>query len=538
MPQIQASGCGYPHFSRRYWTDLPVHDSDPSPKAPLNSSPEHRDSSLNPERRHSLSSDSPESSSSPDFDYATSDLSYTTSPGPVTPHEREQSPARLNSRDQECNDGKSDQLEQSVKVEKFFYWSTETSSYVTNSSKTQSAVLKTSQSLTINEQSHENHYSSTKKRQREESSVQPNIPRKRQRPRPPPVPIIAPPSNHTWTAPLSAEQSARQHIARFVEREQVLLNLDRKVVAEHQHGPNIDRKLRNDILEWLLLYMPEPETSPGPYSFDRTPEPESSSSHESSAELKPRELCRELISWSQLVDQLTISPETRFHAAYMLVRYFYLMGMHHVQEDAGDLVCWDIGVACLSLSVKFHRDCLWPLCPVFMRDFIRLAPHEMGFEQFEEAQRDVLDAFCFNLGGTPQLILDEIWDAMPALQRALGDEYWWNILQREIWMLLFDAVIQPGMLKFSISILTGAALIQAFIATLVRKATMKRKWYIGIVGYRVSTKEGVKDQGSPSVTRWAKGEAEDIFEELVEVLDCNEDDMIAALEWFEDFMDY
>jgi hypothetical protein len=73
----------------------------------------------------------------------------------------------------------------------------------------------------------------------------------------------------------------------------------------------------------------------------------------------------------ELYDQLTTSPETRFHAAYMLVRYFYLtMGesergrgggavesddgdrLGFGQEEGWDLVTWDVAVGCLALSVK------------------------------------------------------------------------------------------------------------------------------------------------------------------------------------------
>ena len=79
----------------------------------------------------------------------------------------------------------------------------------------------------------------------------------------------------------------------------------------------------------------------------------------------------------ELYDQLTTSPETRFHAVYMLVRYFYLtMGesergrgggavegdggdgmvgfgeLGFGQEEGWDLITWDVAVGCLALSVK------------------------------------------------------------------------------------------------------------------------------------------------------------------------------------------
>jgi hypothetical protein len=71
---------------------------------------------------------------------------------------------------------------------------------------------------------------------------------------------------------------------------------------------------------------------------------------------------------SNLLDQLITSPETRFHAAYMFLRYFYLVrgesgsplrvtqgngaGRVLPSEDGFELVTWDIAVGCLALSVK------------------------------------------------------------------------------------------------------------------------------------------------------------------------------------------
>lgn len=71
-----------------------------------------------------------------------------------------------------------------------------------------------------------------------------------------------------------------------------------------------------------------------------------------------------------LLDQLSTSPETRFHAAYMFLRYFYLIkgnpgspGLFHLgkhgelrcSEEEFELVIWDIAVGCLALSVKVSK---------------------------------------------------------------------------------------------------------------------------------------------------------------------------------------
>ena len=118
-----------------------------------------------------------------------------------------------------------------------------------------------------------------------------------------------------------------------------------------------------------------------------------------------------------LHDQLTAIPETRFHAAWLMLRHFHLMSYVSMDdarteksegdclsEAAGfDLVLWDCAVACLALSVKvghlyfvpsstdvvmqFHRDFLEPLIPVLSREYLRLAPHEISYENLEVSAR-------------------------------------------------------------------------------------------------------------------------------------------------------
>ena len=78
-----------------------------------------------------------------------------------------------------------------------------------------------------------------------------------------------------------------------------------------------------------------------------------------------------------LMDQLKNSPETRFHAAWLFLRFFYLtmspdrhMGPRNdarelsrqsslnsntsasTNQEGRDLIIWDIAIACLALSVK------------------------------------------------------------------------------------------------------------------------------------------------------------------------------------------
>jgi hypothetical protein len=76
-----------------------------------------------------------------------------------------------------------------------------------------------------------------------------------------------------------------------------------------------------------------------------------------------------------LIDQLKNSPETRFHAAWLFLRFFYLTmspdrntgnnarnisrqsSMNSntsgsTNQEGRDLIIWDIAIACLALSVK------------------------------------------------------------------------------------------------------------------------------------------------------------------------------------------
>ncbi|RDB22046.1 hypothetical protein Hypma_010800 [Hypsizygus marmoreus] len=233
---------------------------------------------------------------------------------------------------------------------------------------------------------------------------------------------------------------------------------------------------------------------------------------------------------SNLGDQLATSPETRFHAVWMFLTYFAVVGAgggwgatdglkeirsgfqgergkdmdvedddddedeageddygvdseveekqkspHMDDEEEGrELVTWDTALACLALSVKYHRDFLSPLLPVYAHEFEALL-EGVGYEDLETSQRDVLAALAYTLGGTPQGIIDELWVGVPSLREVLectdssSAGRAWNWVQGEMWGLLFDSLFEPDVLRFSISILTTAALAEALIGMLVRK---------------------------------------------------------------------
>lgn len=103
------------------------------------------------------------------------------------------------------------------------------------------------------------------------------------------------------------------------------------------------------------------------------------------------------------------------------------------------------------------------------------------------AQRDILYTFQFMLGScTPQDVLDELWLASPALRRAtVPIQNGWEVVQRVTWDKLFESLLgecplikfafsclnvylEPDMLRYPVSLLTAAALIDGLTCALVR----------------------------------------------------------------------
>ncbi|KAE9398626.1 hypothetical protein BT96DRAFT_723898 [Gymnopus androsaceus JB14] len=145
--------------------------------------------------------------------------------------------------------------------------------------------------------------------------------------------------------------------------------------------------------------------------------------------------------------------------------------------DGSELVTWDVAIACLALSVKLHRDFLAPLFQVYSFQFEELAPHYIEYEDLEAAQRDILFALSYNLGGTPQGILDELWIALPSLRELLSFNQGWSSVLQETWLILFEAVSDPEVMKFSLSLLTAAAVMEGLMSALVREYQSQDPWY-------------------------------------------------------------
>ncbi|KAG5643939.1 hypothetical protein DXG03_009351 [Asterophora parasitica] len=221
---------------------------------------------------------------------------------------------------------------------------------------------------------------------------------------------------------------------------------------------------------------------------------------------------------SNLHEQLATSPHTRFHAAYIFWRFFravatpvsspefspgvgsgaqdkrnerngssWVFGAE-LDREGRELVTWDIGVACLALCVKYHRDFLYPLYPVYASEFQAIAPHgTVEYEDLETAHRDVLCALAYRLGDTPHALLSELWEALPALRRVLQDgsesrlsenvNADWNAVQRETWRVLLGAALDPDILRFPLSLLTSTALLFGLCVVLQRRERDQTPWY-------------------------------------------------------------
>ncbi|KAM6499958.1 hypothetical protein JOM56_005466, partial [Amanita muscaria] len=311
------------------------------------------------------------------------------------------------------------------------------------------------------------------------------------------VPIIAPPLDHVGALPINMETVAKTRIHRFLEKEFVTreadgLGIPYRQVLLPQSGTwedllAIGQSYREDVIDWLLHVLPAEPNGRGSTpasSFSSTSSPSSTSS------------CR-----VDLYDELSSSPETRFHAASIFLRFFYRVmseasnleqvafrnSASFIEEEGKELIIWDVAVASLALSVKLHRDVLQPLSPIFAQEYLDLAHHRISFDDLETAHRDILSALSYDLGLTPQPLLDNLWLALPSLRALFDYEGGWNHVMKETWLQLFDVIsgksddaYSPDILKFPLSSITVACLIEGIITAYEyrstwRKSVMRRK---------------------------------------------------------------
>ena len=93
-------------------------------------------------------------------------------------------------------------------------------------------------------------------------------------------------------------------------------------------------------------------------------------------------------------------------------------------------------------------------------EYLALAPRRLSYEDLEvlsfltipvfqfvddlssdqTAQRDVLSAFDYSLGVTPQPVMDELWFSLESLRSLLDFENGWQTAMADAWCGLFDAI--------------------------------------------------------------------------------------------------
>ncbi|KAK0184407.1 hypothetical protein F5146DRAFT_1228792 [Armillaria mellea] len=300
-----------------------------------------------------------------------------------------------------------------------------------------------------------------------------------------PVPVIAPPSNHAAVPPLSLEAQAKRRLQLYVLRERQcqrsweLEGRQESTLEDWEDVIGVGQKFRRQVVEWIL-----------------------------EATLRRQD-------GKDLYDQLTTvstSRETRFHAAYLFLLFFFCSGGATGNDWNGfeDMI-WDMAVGAIAVSVKYHRDFLPPLLPVYAPSFQALAPHEMGFDELEDAQADLLSALGFMLGGTPVGVFDELPEALPSLRELFPscpeNNGEWDLVLRETWRSLMICILEPDILSFPISLLSAAAISEAILDVLFHGK--------------------VRNDNE----QWQEEEAEGVLLDIQNVLGIGEREMLHCRKW-------
>ncbi|OBZ66787.1 hypothetical protein A0H81_13268 [Grifola frondosa] len=352
-------------------------------------------------------------------------------------------------------------------------------------------------------------------------------------PPPSPVPIIAPPPFFLVPrAPLSLEDAAERRIVVLLEKERREREVDGLPYARAPipKGPmNLTMQKKRQEDEEEEYWMDSDSEADGfdvnemvdVWARGKYERDEDTTSYDGTGIALGIEdnLRSEAVDWllnvlpprsraqsravGDLSDLLRTSEETHFHAAYLFIRYSLHIGLSPASSPAPSKVdevsafvqdgevetTWDLAVACLTLSVKFHRDVLFPLDVILSNEFLALAPHSMSFEDLEVAQRDILEALSYRVGSaTPGSFMEELWFALTSLRKLLDFDEGWKTAQKEAWAILTNALLsesnerpkarcdvvndlttEPDVLRFPISLLTMCALLDGITESLVHK---------------------------------------------------------------------
>ncbi|KAH9941549.1 hypothetical protein B0H21DRAFT_752445 [Amylocystis lapponica] len=234
---------------------------------------------------------------------------------------------------------------------------------------------------------------------------------------------------------------------------------------------------------------------------------------------------------AHLHDQLTTSDETRFHAAHVFTRYLLRLGRSpasspgvakpsksDLEQEGQKALIWDIALACVALCVKFHRDALFPLYIILTNEFLALAPHALTDEDLETAQRDVFEALSFSLGSTtPAAFMQELWHALPSLRALLSFDDGWAVAQAEAWAVLLEALLEPDVFRFPVSLLTAAALLDGVEEAVIRKRSVQAR--------------GVARNDPVRIRKGAVRASKTVVLDVLEVLGYVEEDLACCRRW-------
>ncbi|KAI0672427.1 hypothetical protein C8Q78DRAFT_749412 [Trametes maxima] len=214
-----------------------------------------------------------------------------------------------------------------------------------------------------------------------------------------------------------------------------------------------------------------------------------------------------------LYDILSTLPEVRFHAGYLFLRYASLVSpldepsspTDELSDDAEALeaVVWDVALACLALSVKFHRDVLPPLDVIYADEFLALA---------------------FRLGGGngPGAFAAELWAALPTLRGLFAFDGGWAGVQEEMWTILGGALLDPDVLRYPVSLLTAVALMESVVRCLAKRFNVTGLNHYG---------RKFKKRDNPSLRKAAMKASKGVRLDIADVMRLADDELVKCEKW-------
>ncbi|TFK51175.1 hypothetical protein OE88DRAFT_1735123 [Heliocybe sulcata] len=215
--------------------------------------------------------------------------------------------------------------------------------------------------------------------------------------------------------------------------------------ADFEDSLGLDEATRTDHVHWILTALPMP--------------PKSKSKQE-----------RE--SYRELRDQLTGSPETRFCAAHMFLRYMHALSKETlgngqflgVVVQGRDYFLQDAALACLAITVKADREAIEEFYPIHVSEYVRMARSESTVDDLKCAERAIVNILQFNAAtDSPAAYIEEIHQGCgsPLERVLLLEDDLWERVEDGVYERLYGALYDLDVLKFPVYLLTAAAFLEA-----------------------------------------------------------------------------